>query len=191
MPKKLKLEQHHRLDELEKLYRQASDPIERTRFQIIWLIGCGYTTQEVAKVTGYRRGSIYRIASRYNQLAVDGLKDKRHEHQGPSTLLSETEQALLWTALQETPPNGGLWNGRKVADWISNHLDRPIHPQRGWEYLQAFDMRLKVPRPAHELADQLEQENWKKNSNKHLKKYVKNIQPQRWKFGQWMNTALG
>lgn len=60
------------------------------------------------------------------------------------------------------PPDGGLWNGRKVADWMSNHLECPIHPQRGWEYLRSFDMRLKVPRPAHELADEVEQENWKK-----------------------------
>lgn len=59
MPKKLKLDQHNHLDELEKLYRQASDPIERTRLQIIWLVACGYEAEEVAKVTGYRRGSIY------------------------------------------------------------------------------------------------------------------------------------
>ncbi|WP_460203580.1 helix-turn-helix domain-containing protein [Scytonema sp. NUACC21] len=116
----------------------------------------GYRVEEVVKVTGYRRSSIYRIVGRYNQLGAFGLKDKRHDHPGPDTLLSETEQALLWSALQEPPPDGGLWNGRKVADWMSNHLDRPIHPQRGWEYLKSFDMRLKVPRPAHELADQVE-----------------------------------
>ncbi len=100
--------------------------------------------------------------SRYNELGTDGLKDFRHEHLGPETLLSETEQALLWSALQSPPPDGGLWNGRKVADWMSDLLDRPVHPQRGWEYLRSFDMRLKVPRPAHELADPVEQENWKK-----------------------------
>ena len=25
----------------------------------------------------------------------------------------------LWQALQQPPPDGGLWNGRKVADWMS------------------------------------------------------------------------
>ncbi len=100
--------------------------------------------------------------SGYNELGTDGLKDFRHEHLGPETLLSEIEQALLWSALQSPPPDGGLWNGRKVADWMSHLLDRPVHPQRGWEYLRSFDMRLKVPRPAHELADPVEQENWKK-----------------------------
>ena len=153
MPKILKLEHHNCLEELEKLYRRASDPVERTRLQIIWLLRKGYRAEEVAKVTGYRRGSIYRIVGRYNQSGADGLKDKRHQHRGGDTLLSETQQALLWVALQEPPPDGGLWNGRKVADWMSNHLECYIHPQRGWEYLRAFEMRLKVPRPAHELQD--------------------------------------
>lgn len=45
MPKKLKLESHNSLEELEKIYRQASDPIERTRLQIIWLIAKGYTAR--------------------------------------------------------------------------------------------------------------------------------------------------
>ncbi len=178
MPKKLKLEQHHSVEELSKLYRQASDPIERTRWQVIWLLACGYRAEEVAKVTKYRRGSIYKIVGRYNQLGVDGLKDKRHEHLGTETLGSEMEQALLWQALQEPPPDDGLWNGRKVVDWMSNHLDCPIHPQRGWEYLRAFEMRIKVPRPAHELADSVEQENWKKNSYKHtgvVRAYPTNI----------------
>jgi hypothetical protein len=52
MPKKLNLEQHKSIEELEKLYRLASDPIERTRSQIIWLLAKGYTAQEVALVTG-------------------------------------------------------------------------------------------------------------------------------------------
>jgi hypothetical protein len=25
----------------------------------------------------------------------------------------------LWQVLQQPPPDGGLWNGRKVADWMS------------------------------------------------------------------------
>ncbi|MEG4818321.1 hypothetical protein [Microcoleus sp. K5-D4] len=29
------------------------------------------------------------------------------------------ELAQLWQVLQQPPPDGGLWNGRKVADWMS------------------------------------------------------------------------
>ncbi|RQH55322.1 helix-turn-helix domain-containing protein [Okeania hirsuta] len=101
MPRLLKLEPHKSIEELEKLYRQTQDPIERTRWQILWLIAKGHKVEEVAEVTGYRRGSIYRIVGRYNRLGIDGLKDRRHQHQGPETLLSEIDQAFLWQALQE------------------------------------------------------------------------------------------
>ncbi|RQH35589.1 IS630 family transposase [Okeania hirsuta] len=56
-------------------------------------------------------------------------------------------------------------NGPKVAQWMSEHLERPIHPQRGWEYLRSFEMRLKVPRPAHDKGEITEQEQWKKKLN--------------------------
>ncbi len=29
------------------------------------------------------------------------------------------QQAQLWQVLQEKAPDRGLWNGRKVADWLS------------------------------------------------------------------------
>ncbi|RQH53493.1 helix-turn-helix domain-containing protein [Okeania hirsuta] len=99
MPRLLKLEPHKSIEELEKLYRQTQDPIERTRWQILWLIAKGHKVEEVAEVTGYRRGSIYRIVGRYNRLGIDGLKDRRHQHQGPETLLSEIDQALVVLAI--------------------------------------------------------------------------------------------
>ncbi len=34
-------------------------------------------------------------------------------------MLSDVEQAQLWQALQSPPPDGELWNGRKVAESIS------------------------------------------------------------------------
>jgi hypothetical protein len=80
MPKRLKLEPHQTPSELSKLYPQASDPIERTRYQIIWLLATGRVTEDVADVTGYCRNSIYRLVRRYNQLGANGLKDKRHQH---------------------------------------------------------------------------------------------------------------
>ena len=132
MPKRLKLEPHQTPSELSKLYRQASDPIERTRYQIIWLLATGRVTEDVASVTGYCRNSIYRLVRRYNQLGVNGLKDKRHQHPGTPPLLSVVEQAQLLQTLQAPPADGGLWNRRKVAEWLSNLLASPVSVQRGW-----------------------------------------------------------
>src|SRR4028119_869367 len=153
MPKRLKLEPHQTPSELSKLYRQASDPIERTRYQIIWLLARGRGTEDVASVTGYCRNSIYRLVRRYNQLGVDGMKDQRHQHPGGKPILNEIEQAQLLQVLQNPPADGGLWNSRKVADWMSDLLERPVSIQRGWDYLRALELRLRVPRPEHDLAE--------------------------------------
>jgi hypothetical protein len=65
------------------------------------------------------------------------LKDKRHQHPGCQPLLSLVEQAQLLQTLQTPPADGGLWNSRKVAEWMSNLLERPVSVQRGWDYLRS------------------------------------------------------
>ena len=53
MPKRITIAPHLNLDELESLYRQAKDPVERSHYQIIWLLACGRPTTEVAAITSY------------------------------------------------------------------------------------------------------------------------------------------
>ncbi|HEY9302338.1 MAG TPA: hypothetical protein VIQ31_39450 [Phormidium sp.] len=53
MPKCLSIELHLSIDELEKRYRGAKAPVKRTHYQIIWLLAQGYSSAEVAEVTGY------------------------------------------------------------------------------------------------------------------------------------------
>ena len=163
MPKKLTIEPHLSVKELEIRYRQTKELIERTRYQIVWLLAQGYLTQEVAKVTGYRPDTIRKIARRYNQQGVEAMRDGRYQHPGGQPMLSDIEQAQLWQALQSPPADGGLWNGRQVAEWISERLERRVSRQRGWEYLREMTFRWRVPRPQHEEADIVEQEAWKKN----------------------------
>ena len=100
---------------------------------------------------------------RYNQLGANGLKDKRHQHPGTQPLISQVQQAQMKQTLQTPPADGGLWNSRKVAEWLSNLLDRPVSVQRGWDYLRSLEFRLRIPRPEHDLADIEVQEAWKKN----------------------------
>jgi len=116
----------------------------------------------VAEVTGYSRNWIYELIWGYNRLGPESLGDSRHQNSGGEPLLSDLQQAQLWQALQGNAPDGGLWNGRKVADWMSELLGRRVSPQRGWEYLRGIRYRLRSPRPEHEATDLLEQQEWKK-----------------------------
>ena len=67
--------------------------------------------------------------------------------------------------MQQPAPDGGLWNGRKVADWLSEKMGFPVSRQRGGQYLKQIGFRLKTPGQSHtdsDFSQQLTQ--WKKNS---------------------------
>ncbi len=166
MPKRLELSPHASTQELEHRYRKAKDPVERSHFQIVWLLGEGRTTEEVCEVTGYSPDWVRRIARRYNERGVEGLGDRRHANPGARerALLDEAGQAELRAALEEAPPGGGMWSGPKVARWIAerNGLEK-VHVQRGFEYLRKVGMSPQVPRPSNAKgADPEEREAFKK-----------------------------
>ncbi len=74
------------------------------------------------------------------------------------------QQANLLQALRGPAPDGGLWNGRKVGDYLTLLIGQPISRQQGWEYLKQMRLRLRVPRPEHQEANPEEQEAWKKKT---------------------------
>jgi transposase len=68
-------------------------------------------------------------------------------------------------ALRGPAADAGLWNGPKVADYLSELIGQPISRQQGWEYLKQMRLRLRVPRQSHQEADTEEQEAWKKTDS--------------------------
>lgn len=164
MSRRLQIESHLTVEELESRYRQADEGIERSHYQIIWHLAQGQSSEAVAAWTGYSRDRIYKLVRRYNQFGPDALGDQRRHNPGQPPLLNDIQQAQLWQVLQEPPADGDLWDGPKVAQWMSALLDRPIHPQRGWEYLKSLELRRRRPRPAHVESDIKAQTAWKKNS---------------------------
>ncbi len=162
MARRLKIEAHLSLEELEERYRQAKEGVERSHYQIIWLLAQGKRSEEVAELTGYSRSWIYELVWGYNRIGPESLGDKRRQNPGAKPLLDDVQQAQLWQVLQEPPADGDLWDGPKVAAWMSELLGRHVHPQRGWEYLRAMEMRRRRPRPQHQETDPAEQEAWKK-----------------------------
>jgi transposase len=168
MPKKIKLEPHLDPKALEDRYRRARDPVERSHYQIAWLIGQGKSTAEVMEVTGYSRGWIQQLARRYNADGPEALGDRRHRNPGAKerALLDAEGRDELVKALKEPPPDGGMWNSRKVGEWIERKTAKAVSnkKQRGWEYMRRLGNSPKVPRPRHKKADASEQEAFKKGS---------------------------
>jgi transposase len=153
MPKRITIAPHLSLEELEHRYRQAKEPVERSHYQIIWLLASGRRTEDVAEITGYSRSWIYELVWGYNRVGPKTLGDGRVGNPGAAPILDDVQQANLWQALKGPAPDGGLWNGRKVGNYLSELIGQPISRQQGWEYLKQMRMRLRVPRPQHQEGD--------------------------------------
>jgi transposase len=113
--------------------------------------------------TGYSSTWVRTLVQRDHQRGPTALSDARHEHPGGQFLLSPAQQEQLQKALEQDPPDGGLWSGPKVAQWMEQHTGHPVHAQRGWEYVRRLGLRPRVLRPRHVKSNPLEQEALKKN----------------------------
>jgi transposase len=158
MSRKLRIAPHLNVDEVGVRYRQAKDAVERSHWQILWLLMQGDATAEVARVTRYSVAWVRQVVHRYNAQGAEGLRDERHTNPGRRALLTHEQEEELDQALDHAAPDGGLWTSPKVAQWISARIGRRVGKQRGWAYLQRLHRRPKVPRPRHILADATEQE---------------------------------
>lgn len=147
-------------------YRAARDPVERSRWQMLWLLVSGRRLGEVAAVTGYSSRWIREVVKCSNAKGPDVLADQRHRNTGAAPLLDAAGQAALEEALRAPPAEGGCWSGRKVAAWIARRTGRErVAPQRGWAYLRRTGHSPQMPRPRHiKAADAAAQAAFQKTS---------------------------
>ena len=89
MPKKVQLEPHLSVEELYTHYRTSVKLVERSHYQIIWLLASGHTPLAVSQVTGYSRIWIYQLLRRYNQLGAGALSDGRSSNRGQPPQLND------------------------------------------------------------------------------------------------------
>jgi len=139
--------------ELERRYRRARDPVERSHYQIVWLLARGEPTAAVCRATGYSVNWVREVARRYREAGPAGLGDRRRANPGGAPLLSPARQEELRAALGGPAPDGGLWTCRKVADWIGTAIGRPVAEARGWEWMRRLGFTPQRPRPRETRAD--------------------------------------
>ena len=130
-------------EELEAHLAAVTAPDERRRVQVLLYLAAGVPLSEVVALTGYRPRSIRQIAHRYLKIGAESLVDRRTFAQGGASILSAEEQLELCNALQGVPPGGGAWTGPKVARWMAAKAGRPVHRQRGWEYLRRLTTSIR------------------------------------------------
>jgi transposase len=163
MPRRIYLAPHLTTDELQKRYRAATDPVERSHWHFLWLLAGGMTATAVAAITGYSAYWIGRIARRYNTEGPDGVRDRRHATCTAHPDLPASQLAELEAAVAGPHPKGDHWCGRTVAAWLSQHLGRQVRRQLGWRYLRRFGARWRKPRPRHVRAEPRAQAEFKQH----------------------------
>jgi transposase len=161
MAQRMTIAPHLSVDELERRYRRADDPIARSQWQIVWLLASGLPTGQVARVTGYSVRWVQEIARRY-RAGPQAIGDRRHGNPGASPLLDAAQQEQLRQALVGPAPDDGIWSCRSVAAWMSQTLGRPVSAQRGWEWMRRLGFTPQRPRPRETRADPVAQEAFKK-----------------------------
>jgi transposase len=158
----LTLPAHLSSAEISRRYRACADGVERMHWQIVWLLDQGQHVPAVARQLGYTEDWVRTIVHRYIDDGPDGLKDRRRTNPGAKPVVSAAVRAELQTRLAKPPPDGGLWTGPKVAQWLSQRLGRPVAPQRAWEVLRSLGFTLQRPRPTAVHADPAAQDAFKK-----------------------------
>lgn len=176
--------------ELGQRYRAARCPIERSHWQIVWLLSQGRSERAVAAVTGYGQRWIMAIVRRYNAEGASGLGDRRAKNRGARPLLSQEDETAVRDAVVEPPADGGLWTGPKVAAWMTARLGRNVWPQRGWDYLRKLEHRLQMPRPKHAKAARAEEQDAvKKGWRSGSMNAVPRTRTGRSRSGPWMSIG--
>lgn len=174
--RRIKLAPHLTVEALGQRYRQAKEPVERSRWQMLWLLAQGQQAQQVAAVTGYSAKWVGLVARQYNAAGPAGVPKRRAQRVG-QRLLSAALAEQLAGALAGAAPDGGLWSGPKVAQWMAERLGRAVYPQRGWEALRRLHFTPQRPRPRHAQADAAAQAAFQKASPKRSRRSSRPIPP--------------
>lgn len=165
MARVLKVAEHLPHDEVVRRFLACRVGDEKLRWQAVMLKMEGRRTADIADVCKRRPDWVRRTVRKYNQEGPDALKERRG---GPfSFVLDEAgREALREALMNEAPPGGGLWTGKKVARWIGDYTGIEVTAQTGLNYLKVLGFSLQRPRPRHPEADQQAQETFKKKGFK-------------------------
>ena len=167
MPRpRLPIVPHLSHDEIAHRSRACRSGIEKTHWQALWLLTRPSDPPgpaEVAAVVGLSAGWVRALSKRWNAEGPDGLADRRAVTNGGHSKLATEQQVELWAALQQPPPDGGLWTGPKVAAYVRDRWGVTVAQQTGWKWLRGLGFSLQVPRPRHpEAATPAERRAWKR-----------------------------
>ena len=110
--------------------------------------GAGAATKarvdQAAVVVGLSAVWARSILKRWNAEGPDGLADRRAGTNGGRGKLTTDQQIDLWAALQQPPPDGGIWTGPKVAGYARDRWGVSVGKPTGWRWLRGLGFSAEV-----------------------------------------------
>jgi transposase len=153
-------------DEIARRYRTCRTGVEKTHWQILWLLTRSETPPapaEVARQVGLTPAWVRTILKRWNTDGPGGLADRRATANGGQSKLTADQQIELWDALRHAPPDGGLWTAPKLAAYVRDRWGVAVCNQTAWGWMGGLGFSLQVPRPSHpEAATPAARRAWKR-----------------------------
>jgi transposase len=165
MPRRIHVEQHHTIEELEALGEQVRDAAEWRRIQAILLARCGHPTREICSTVKWKRAWLFRIVKMYNEQGEAAFVDGRKDNGAERIVGDETMVALVHAVEHEEPPGGGLWSSSKVGRWLAETQGIQVSSATAYRTLRRANFTLQQPRPANERADVEAQDAFKKGAS--------------------------
>ena len=164
--RRLPIVPHLTHDEIARRYRACRTGVEKTHWQVIWLLTRPVdppTPAEVATPVGLSGGWVRTVLKRWNADGPQGLADRRAGSSGGRFKLTNDQQIDLWAAIRQAPPDGGLWTGPKVAAYVRDRWGVVGCKRTGWGWLRGLGFSLQVPRPKNPGAASAEERRaWKR-----------------------------
>jgi hypothetical protein len=110
MTRRIHLRTDISIEELERRYRSAKEPHERSWWQILWMLARAQKAKDSAESTGYSAYWIGQIAKRYIAEGAVGMRNRQytHSHRIPP-LLNAEQLAEFAQAVRGPAPQGDHW----------------------------------------------------------------------------------
>ena len=135
--------------EIQRMMRETRSRVEATRYQIILRLDQGKTVQQVEKLVGCVRSTIYTVVYRFEDVGMDGLRDRRLCAK-PRKTLPEVRKKLL-DYLETTPRDYGwrrpTWTRELLALQLEADMDVKLSHQHLGKVLREEKCRRGRARP--------------------------------------------
>jgi len=125
---------HRTVNQILRAYRACRHPVEKVRWHAIWLLARTDEPRapaQVAGLVGLSGVTVRAVLHRWNATGPDGLSDGRKGN-GSEPRLTPRRRNALYAALQQRPPDGGVWTGPKVARYVRDRWRVEVGPVTGW-----------------------------------------------------------